>query len=784
MGIMNTAVFSADGQTIFGIGSNGHYFLRKSTNGGHSWVNLPDFGELYHYEAFFIKMVNDELFVGSGGKGIIHSVDGGETFDYLTPIDADPGVWGFDATVDASGRPVIIAVIFGGIRNGLWMLSYPYEEWVDMRVGNVDSVNSGYIVWQMAFSPNYAEDGQIMVLIGDEEYLRVSFKYGDEAWGERIADAYIPDNETYNDSKMAFSQFAFPDDYDSQNPVVFIGTGLYTELLNQTPQYADLYRIDGRPADSGFSIATDLDVGGKGTSTPINSVIVRGSADAATILAGSVFQVYRSTDSGQSWLAAKKPPTGGAVYWMAFAPSDDTGSLVYSSTMEAGNCLVPRGVDVPVRESAFSHSTDGGITWNQVSQIDTTIDDIIGQAVSPDYENDETMFMLTSSRHMLNASITEDEIINVIREPDEPGVTAKVYITPHQANPPMERMRIINGDPGITRKDWDTGTGPVLVLNDEYPSATIKVLPLTESTIRVRANQLKSFGLSGYTDPWYAEEWLALTRQPRQVVIFSSEGSVTVTKSEMPKARISVDGDASDWQGIEPLVNDPEGDAPSKDEDLKALYVTNDSEYLYVMAEFYGQNPRSLCDILVDLDLDGSWNHQMTINSPDQPFNLEIGLYTPQHTGCLGKGLVAFSQVIEARLQLEIIDVKKFGIDKINIAGWTGQELTHELDIWDDFLEVEIEEVATPIPTISPPIPFPSTESLWKTTDGGATWERILTSGLNLSGGDNQVNVGSLDSVALSVNFAQDNTVYVYEGRDSSRVWASTDGGMTFVLCK
>ena len=142
------------------------------------------------------------------------------------------------------------------------------------------------------------------------------------------------------------------------------------------------------------------------------------------------------------------------------------------------------------------------------------------------------MFMVTSSRHILIASITEDETINVTREPDESGVTTKVDIISHQANPPIERMRITNDDPSITRIEWDPGTGPVLVLDDEYPNATIKVLPLTETRISELVDMLGF--VPGYTDPWYAKEWLALTRQPRQVVIFITEGSVTVTKSEMP----------------------------------------------------------------------------------------------------------------------------------------------------------------------------------------------------------------------------------------------------------
>ena len=53
------------------------------------------------------------------------------------------------------------------------------------------------------------------------------------------------------------------------------------------------------------------------------------------------------------------------------------------------------------------------------------------------------------------------------------------------------------------------------------------------------------------------------------------------------------------------LATDPEGDAPSKDEDMKAFYATNDNEYLYFMVEFYGENPRSACQLCTDTDLDG-----------------------------------------------------------------------------------------------------------------------------------------------------------------------------------
>ena len=47
-------------------------------------------------------------------------------------------------------------------------------------------------------------------------------------------------------------------------------------------------------------------------------------------------------------------------------------------------------------ESAFSRTTDGGVTWYQIGLIDTDISNI-DLAVSPNYSQDDSLFMLTSS---------------------------------------------------------------------------------------------------------------------------------------------------------------------------------------------------------------------------------------------------------------------------------------------------------------------------------------------------------------------------------------------------
>jgi len=772
-------VFSPDGKTIYlltdstvwGLVGSGMSFLIKSDDYGHTWSLLPALEEFELYEAFNIAIAGDTLFISSTDKGIYRSTDCGQTFDKLPPVpDAEEGrawIWSMDATVDASGKPVILAATYysRGL-GGAWMLSHPYETWMDMRVGNVES-GAKYQVCSIAFSPTYAEDGQIIAATSDLQYLRVAMKYDDEDWGERIADAYIPDAATNCDLEIV--GFAFPDDYDSQNPVVYIGTGLYTEHLYETPQYTDLYRIDGKPAGSGSSVTTDLDVGGKGTSTPIHSVAVRGPADKATILAGGVGNIYQSTDGGKSWQGATKPPTGGTITWIGFDPSGNESSVVYCMSTDSWHAYVPRGAEVPVGEAAFCRSADSGITWNQLSLISTTIDETISRAVSPNYAKDKTLFMLTRSSSTLTLSCDEDESIYITRQPDSPGVTAEVIVVVHLGNPPSERVKV--GD-----RDYCAGTGPIVVLNDICPGVSLQVLPVLEQPgMREQFEQIKE------TKPWFVEQYLALCEQPRKAVIYILDGSVTVSKGEAIEARISVDGDASDWQGIEPLATDPEGDAPSKDEDMKAFYATNDSEYLYFMVEFYGNTPSSVCDIPIDTDLDGKDDIYIIVKL-DEALHVFAG--QPSKDTIIGEGKAALDKVIEGKVPLELIgNPQKLSINRIDILTLVDGSKTMP-DKWEGFLEVNIlgvEETGTTVPSLTP-ITFPSTESLWKTTDGGTTWERILTSNLKLLVDGEEVQVGPLESVTLSDNFAQDNTLFVHEGGDKPRVWISTDGGATFTL--
>jgi hypothetical protein len=766
-----TPVFSSDGKTIYGlIDAEEKAFLVKSDDGGYTWTRLPGLDGLGLFEAFRIVALEDDLFVNSFRAGTYRSTNSGKTFQEMPSVPGvDEGkvmVWCFDAALDTSGKPVLMAGTFSPFPSffgGLWILGYPYETWVDMRIGNADS-GTKYNVCQVAFSPNYAGDKQIIAVVSDGQHLRVTMKYGDEGWGEDISNAQIPDGQTDYDAFFV-SNISFPDDYDSQKPAIFLGTGIVTELIPSTLQYTDAYRIDGMPAGSGLSTVTDLDVGGKGTDTQICSIAVKGPANSATILAGGVGNIYRSTDGGKNWQGAAKPPTGGSVWSVAFALRGD--SVAYCFSQPATNVLVPRGAEVPVGESAFCRSVDGGITWNELSIISTTIDETISHVASPDYAEDKTMFMLTRSRCSTTVSFNEDEMVVITRDPNKSGTKAEVMVVNHGGNPP-------NNDIVVRGNRFPVGVGINFAVDDDCPSITVRSVPWliqSEVTKWIKEN----------VSPQFQEQYLTLYQQPMKTVICIVDGSVTVTKA---KGTILVDGEANDWQDIEPLLTDPQGDAPSENGDLEAFYVTNDREYLYFMVECCGQEPRLHGDILIDMDFDGKEDYIILIKPPQEPHGPAIHLFTPeslQTRTAIAEDTAGFGTVMEGRIPLvEIGSPSEFWIHRVHLMNVVDESMSRA-DEWDGPLQVNIKEFAAPTST---PIPFPSTESLWKTTDGGKTWERILTSNLKLLVDGNEIQVGTLESVTLSDNFAQDNTLFVLEGGDNPRTWVSTDDGATFALKK
>jgi hypothetical protein len=76
----------------------------------------------------------------------------------------------------------------------------------------------------------------------------------------------------------------------------------------------------------------------------------------------------------------------------------------------------------------------------------------------------------------------------------------------------------------------------------------------------------------------------------------------------LPSASIVIDGDRSDWKGIEPLVSDYEGDedpdANFVGTDLNAFYMARDGEFLYHMITLHDGNPPTEGNLVFSISYD------------------------------------------------------------------------------------------------------------------------------------------------------------------------------------
>jgi photosystem II stability/assembly factor-like uncharacterized protein len=357
------------------------YSLYSSADGGYSWQAMGEVAD----DIVAIATAPDDasLVYYATTTRVYQSTDGAESFQ---PLPASPGgaggnnieITSLDIARDfAEPESNIIAVgtrdkdesQFGGVY--LLNADKPFA-WSDTGVGSYD-------VYAVAFSPNYPDDGQLVAVATDEIDTFVTSRIIDQAWGAAIGNARLNQDNSITAASVAAASsatIAFPDDYDSDVPnsdcVLFIG-------IDAGGDNGDVYRIEGIAAP-GKSLAIDLDIGEADytDNVDITGLAASGHADSAQLIAGaaSSAEAYLSTDGGQSWERSAKPPTGGGQTCPLMADG-----LIYAATSGS--------------ESAFSVSRDGGITWNQISFIDTAIEDIVGLAPSPKYSQDNSLFMLT-----------------------------------------------------------------------------------------------------------------------------------------------------------------------------------------------------------------------------------------------------------------------------------------------------------------------------------------------------------------------------------------------------
>ncbi len=351
------------------------YTLFKSTDAGYSWshtgkvkdaivdiATAPDDANIIYYATV---------------SNIYQSDDAGTSFDLL-PLS--PGGAGSDnitiTSIDVI-RPENNSIIAISTKDtddsqygGIYMLdeNEPLTGWINTNMGNYD-------VYAVAFSPNFATDRQLVAVVTDEADTLVTTKIGDADWGKVIGDATIEGLSPLS------AAIAFADDHDAtiEDYVLFVA-------IDTGSDNGDVYMVNGMWAPSS-SMAIDLDIGSTYglSNVDVTGLAVTGNTTAATLLAGAAnnTQVYISTDSGINWTRSTKEPTGQSKTSVLMTPGFTSQGIAYAITSGT--------------ESAFSYTIDGSATWNQLGLIDTKISEngIIALAVSPNYDQDDTLFMLT-----------------------------------------------------------------------------------------------------------------------------------------------------------------------------------------------------------------------------------------------------------------------------------------------------------------------------------------------------------------------------------------------------
>ncbi len=356
--------------------------LYKSVDGGYSWSQT---GNVTGTIVDIVTMADDASVIYCATKSnVFKSTDAGGSFRPLAANTAlagsdnieitaiDVAHWGDSNIVVAATRDTD-AVEYGGV----YILKEEplFPQWLDADIGDYD-------VYSVAFSPGFAYDQQIVAVVTDETDSFVTTKIGNTGWGETIGDARLDrDNSGASLVVNRSAVVAFPDDYSSD-----LATGSYVQFVavNAGGNKGDVYAVYGAEAPAS-SLAVDLNIGssyGLGN-IDVTSLAVCGNTTNAILLAGVAGdgQVYYSYDGGGSWVRSLKEPTGQSETFVLMAPDFLGQSRAYAATSGA--------------ESAFSVTSDGGVTWNQLGLIDTRIDSIIDLAFSPDYSQDNTLFMLT-----------------------------------------------------------------------------------------------------------------------------------------------------------------------------------------------------------------------------------------------------------------------------------------------------------------------------------------------------------------------------------------------------
>jgi photosystem II stability/assembly factor-like uncharacterized protein len=352
--------------------------LLKSIDGGFSWKELVQgLDNKYYFSSVVISPgfeIDQTVFVSSDGDGIYKSQDGGTSWDEIN--------WGLDDLVismlaispEYASDEVVLAT---GVKGGLYKTSDGGESWYEV-------IDEGIKVTAIAFSSDLSWD---LIVVGDDEGQMWFSDDEGETWEKSYQIA-----EGGRVTAIAISEQV------SKDGTIFVGTeqrgvfktvdggASFVELKGGLSRYSlDLedWRVNIRPPDHHvMSLALSPNYGRDGT-----------------IFASTWWKaVFKSDNGGKTW---KKHDTGVTCDGQANTEAyklPHFKHLRVSKTFEEDGTVFLGGFD------GLFKSTDGGRTWAQLETLPLRL--IKGMGVSP---ADKGEFSVTIATYGGGAYTTSDQ---------------------------------------------------------------------------------------------------------------------------------------------------------------------------------------------------------------------------------------------------------------------------------------------------------------------------------------------------------------------------------------
>ncbi len=357
--------------------------LYKSTDNGKSWSTTGRITD----EIVDIAVVpgsSTDIYFATSSK-IYKSSDAGLNFILLPDLPDSVGEGNLlikCIDVCRQGQFNLIAAGTADSDNAEYGGIYILDENQDVPVW-MDTNAGAYDVYSISFSPDYSNTGHLVAVVANETDTCVNTRSGNGDWNQDIGQAVIPGIVPVS------AVTTFPDNYldSAEDDYLFIG-------VNSGTGTGDVYRIDLETAPTASS-AVDLNIGaGYGFTGVDIAGLDCGGVLSARLFAGAANStgIYYSKDSGISWEKCVKPPTGQSNTLIAVDSNFSENSRVFAASTGT--------------EGGLSCSTDSGISWNQISFIDTEISTgcIVDLIASPEYTLDKTLFILTfDSSHLVHS---------------------------------------------------------------------------------------------------------------------------------------------------------------------------------------------------------------------------------------------------------------------------------------------------------------------------------------------------------------------------------------------